>query len=100
MMLPLALPCAGESKRSTPFMSRSRRKTPIIGLAASTSEKTDKVTAHRRVRHAVKTAVEAAAREGGRRPTRGARAPAFRSWTFAKDGKRWVGPRDRRLLRK
>ena len=79
-------------------MSRSRRKTPIVGLTTSPSEKTDKVIAHRRARHAVKTAVDAAACKGDDAPP--AEHPRSGQWTFAKDGKRWIGQRDRKPLRK
>ena len=81
-------------------MSRSRRNTPIIGLSTSPSEKTDKVIAHRRARHAVKNTVDAAAREGDDAPPTEPEHPRSGQWTFAKDGKRWIGHRDRKLLRK
>jgi|GraSoiStandDraft_4_1057263.scaffolds.fasta_scaffold1884296_2 hypothetical protein len=86
--------CQAESNA---VMSRSRRSTPIVGLTTSASEKTDKVMAHRRLRHAVKTAVAATVREDGDAPTAETEHPRSGQWTFAKDGKRWIGHRDRRL---
>ncbi|MCV0369524.1 hypothetical protein [Filomicrobium sp.] len=66
-------------------MARSRRKTPIAGVAAD-SDKTFKVIEHRRARRAVKVALEA-----------GAEVPPTRSfgdpWNGSKDGKRWFGDR-------
>jgi hypothetical protein len=81
-------------------MSRSRRKTPIIGLSTSPSEKTDKAIAHRRARHAVKNAADASAREGDDAPPVEPEHPRSGRWAFAKDGKRWIGHRDRKPLRK
>jgi hypothetical protein len=81
-------------------MSRSRRKTPIVGLTTSPSEKTDKVIAHRRGRHAVKSSVEVAARAGDDAPSAEPEHPRSGRWTFAKDGKRWIGQRDRKPMRK
>jgi hypothetical protein len=81
-------------------MSRSRRKTPIVGLTTSPSEKTDKVIAHRRGRHAVKNSIEVAARAGDDAPPGEPEHPRSGRWTFAKDGKRWIGQRDRKPMRK
>jgi hypothetical protein len=91
-------------------MSRSRRKTPIVGLTLSKSEKSDKTIAHRRGRRAIKIAVGAAARDGGEAPQAEKEHPRSGQWTFAKDGKRWIGRvasrrrsrvnPDQRLLRK
>jgi hypothetical protein len=80
-------------------MSRSRRKTPIVGLANSASEKDDKVIAHRRARHAAKIAVAAAHRNGDAEAVERDH-PRSGQWTFGKDGKRWIGRRDPTLMRK
>jgi hypothetical protein len=65
-------------------MSRSVKKTPIVGNCGG-SEKYDKRIANRRLRRAVKTWV--------RRPD--GVIPGLRDvsnpWSMAKDGKHWVG---------
>jgi hypothetical protein len=38
-------------------MSRSRRKTPVTGVTTSAGDKRDKILAHRRQRHRVRTAL-------------------------------------------
>jgi hypothetical protein len=76
---------------SNAVMSRSRRNTPIVGLATSASEKTDKVMAHRRLRHAAKIAADAAAHDGDDTPRAESEHPRSGQWTFAKDGKHWIG---------
>ena len=81
-------------------MSHSRRNTPIVGLTTSRSEKIDKVMAHRRGRHAARIAADAAAHKGDDTPPAESEHPRSGQWTFAKDGKRWIGRCDRRVLRK
>lgn len=67
-------------------MSRSRRKTPIIGNTTAKSEKWDKMTWHRRLRAMVRGAL---ANDNEQMPdTRQASDP----WTMAKDGRHWVSP--------
>ena len=75
-------------------MSRSRKKTPIIGFANVASEKEDKQVAHRRERHDVKTQLSQGLEpENHHHPHSG-------SEMFAKDGKRWVDNPDPKDLRK
>jgi hypothetical protein len=84
-------------------MSRSRRKTPIVGLTTSESEKEDKRLANRRARHAHKRAVYSAVRAveaDGIISLARAHHPTSGRWTFAKDGKQWIGNRRPKLLRK
>jgi hypothetical protein len=75
-------------------MGHSRKKTPIIGNAVADSEKADKVLAHRAERRKVRQSVAEDAdaiphpKEYGN------------PWTCAKDGRRWIGDRHPRLLRK
>ena len=73
-------------------MSRSRRKTPKLGITTAESEKAEKVAAHRRSRHTAKSAVKVTARKD--EDGAGAEREHARSgqWQFAKDGKRWIGP--------
>jgi hypothetical protein len=68
-------------------MSRSRRKTPITGVTKSESDKRDKVLAHRRQRHRVRTALASGRLEIA------TRRKAGNLWSFAKDGKRRFDPR-------
>lgn len=71
-------------------MSRSKRRTPIIGICANarTSEKTDKKIWHRIHRRAEKQAIH-----------HGREMPHFREvsnpYSFTKDGKVWIGNGDR-----
>lgn len=68
------------------IVSRSRRRTPIIGICANarTSEKDDKKIWHKAYRAAVRQALKA-----GKEP------PHFRDhsnpYSFNKDGKVWIG---------
>ena len=64
-------------------MARSYRRTPIFGITCSRSEKQDKRIANRRLRHALKQAVD-----------RGDEIlPMLRElsdvWSFAKDGRHY-----------
>ena len=45
------------------FMARSKRKTPVIGVTSSASEKADKQLSHRKHRRAVRQAVPIAPEE-------------------------------------
>ena len=84
-------------------MSHSRRKTPIVGMTTSDSEKEDKQRAHRRARHTVKRVVRSAARSpelGDETALSEPEHPKSGRWTFAKDGKAWIGKRHPELLRK
>lgn len=74
-------------------MARSRRKTPIVGIATADSEKAFKAREHRRERRSVATAL--AAGEDPPEPK------AFGNpWAGDKDGKQWIGDRHPHLLRK
>jgi hypothetical protein len=81
-------------------MSRSCRKTPIIGFAHSDSEKADKERAHRRTRRSVKSAISITARQDAEVVPTEPDHPRSGQWNFAKDGKRWVGGRDPKRVRK
>lgn len=76
-------------------MSRSRRRRSIHGLTCAASEKADKQAANRRLRRAVRVALD---REAPQLPhRRGLGNP----WLMAKDGKSWFDPADfPRLMRK
>ena len=71
-------------------MSRSRRRTPIVGITTADSEKDDKRQANQNLRHAVRRALRTGAEV----------IPTLRDvsdvWTFAKDGKHWWQKDDRR----
>ncbi|MBB6470251.1 hypothetical protein IHE39_06355 [Aminobacter carboxidus] len=74
-------------------MSRSRRKTPIVGMTTAESDKPFKQAEHRRERRAVKAVVKA-----------GEEPPAPKEfgnpWAGEKDGKQWLGDSVPELLRK
>lgn len=74
-------------------MSRSRRKTPIIGITTARSDKPFKVAEHRRERCAVRTALASHADVDLNK--------AFGNpWNAPKDGHVWVGNDRPHLLRK
>lgn len=67
-------------------MSRSVRKTPKCGITAASSEKADKIAAHRRERRAVRGCLQATAGVEVL-PDRRALSDA---WDYAKDGKQYL----------
>jgi len=67
-------------------MSHSRKRTPIIGITSATSEKADKVAAHRRERRCVRQALEVAPGQDLLPHTR----ELSNVWIYAKDGKQFV----------
>jgi len=67
-------------------MSRSRRKTPVMGITKAESDKRDKVLAHRRQRRQVRTALASGVAEVI------TRRKAGDVWSFAKDGKSRFDP--------
>lgn len=68
-------------------MSRSRRKTPIIGMTGAPTDKPFKTAEHRRERRAVKSTVK----QLGEAPD----PKLFGDpWRADKDGKRWLDPSD------
>ena len=77
-------------------MSRSRRKTPVIGITSAESEKADKQAAHRRERRKVRQRLVADPAPDLLPHAREVSNP----WTYAKDGKAYRGqrltPRERR----
>lgn len=82
-------------------MSRSRRKTPITGIIAAQSEKSDKRIANRKLRRVTKEILRRGSLEDDQI------LPEIREvsnvWSFAKDGKRWHDPDDpknRKVLKK
>jgi hypothetical protein len=74
-------------------MSRSRRRTPIVGMTTAESDKPFKVAEHRRERRIVRSAIKA-----------GDDSPTVRlfgnPWASDKDGKQWLGDRHPDLMRK
>ncbi|WP_038218618.1 hypothetical protein [Xenophilus azovorans] len=77
-------------------MSRSRRKTPIFGIAQACSEKQDKAIWHRRLRAAERTILASAAPAelDGHIGTH--MREVSNPWTMAKDGRRyWPTTRQR-----
>ena len=81
-------------------MSRSFRKTPIIGITTAESEKDDKAKAHRRDRQAVKSSLKTAIAEDSEYAVQSREHPRSGGFNFAKDGKRWVGARFPKEMRK
>ena len=77
-------------------MSHSRRRTPIISNAVARSEKTDKLSAHRRERHRVRQTLDGDPLADLLPHTR----EVSDVWVFAKDGKTYVrdglSPKDMR----
>lgn len=74
-------------------MTRSRRKTPIIGITTAESEKDFKQIEHRRERRKVHSAVKS-----------GEEAPDHRHfgnpWSGPKDGRQFLHEPNERLMRK
>jgi 5-methylcytosine-specific restriction endonuclease McrA len=84
-------------KEGTAAVTRSRRKTPISGIAANdshSSEKWDKQKANRKLRHHIKAAIQAGAEV----------LPVLREvsnvWGMYKDGKHWWGADNPKVFRK
>lgn len=78
-------------------MSRSRRRTPRVGITTARSEKQDKLKAHRRERRGVKVALSKGAEDHELPHRREVGDP----WKMAKDGKAYLGQKARpRDLRK
>jgi hypothetical protein len=67
-------------------MSRSRRRTPISGIAVCRSERQDKLIWHRRARRAVRQMLSC-----GEEDIQPSRRLLGDPWDFGKDGKRWLG---------
>jgi 5-methylcytosine-specific restriction endonuclease McrA len=84
-------------KEGTAAVTRSRRKTPISGIAANdshSSEKWDKQKANRKLRHRIKAAIQAGAEV----------LPVLQEvsnvWGMYKDGKHWWGADNPKVFRK
>ena len=75
-------------------MSRSRKKTPILGITTAASEKSDKQAANRKFRRIVKQEVNA------EEDVITKKREASDIWSFAKDGKRFRKNPANRDLRK
>ncbi len=79
-------------------MARSRRRTPIISITTSASEKQDKRHANRNCRSALRRALK---RNGD---LDAAVLPVLRDvsdpWAMAKDGRSWFGHHFPELMRK
>lgn len=70
-------------------MSRSRKRTPIMGIVSATSEKDDKRANHRRERRRVREVLATTPEPDSLPHHRELSDP----WTMAKDGKRFLGRR-------
>lgn len=68
-------------------MTRSRKKTPIVGVSTAESEKSDKLLAHRRERKKVRDVLRVEAEPDILPHTHEVSDP----WVMAKDGKIYVG---------
>ncbi len=79
-------------------MARSRRRTPIISIMGTASEKQDKRWANRNHRAALRRALKSAADPDN------AVLPTLRDvsdpWDMAKDGRSWFGRHAPELMRK
>ena len=75
-------------------MSRSKRKTPIVGITGTPTEKQEKRKANRKLRNKVKAQLQ----KGNEV------LPELREvsnvWAFSKDGKLYLGNTDSKYLRK
>lgn len=78
-------------------MSRSRRRTPIHGITAATSDKCWKQSASRKQRRKVRSLLKATL-DGDR--FAGKRWDTDNPWSAPKDGKFWFGSERPDLLRK
>lgn len=76
-------------------MSRSRRKTPIIGWTTAPSEKEDKRLANRRLRRIVRNILRTQEDPDVLPDLREVSDP----WDMNKDGKQWIDP-DSKWMRK
>lgn len=72
-------------------MSRSRRHTPVCGITTAEREKRDKIAAHRRERRRVHAALAVEPERDLLPHTR----ELSTVWTYAKDGKQYLGPHPR-----
>jgi len=78
-------------------MSRSFRKTPIIGMTNAASEKLEKRNANRRIRRRIRSALKTDPLTDVLPHWRELSDP----WTMAKDGKQWIDPaQDPKEMRK
>ncbi len=78
-------------------MSRSRRKTPIMGITTAESDGAWKAKAARVLRHRVKQTLVSTL-DGDR--FAGKRWDLVNPWDAPKDGKHWYNAADPRLMRK
>jgi len=69
-------------------MSRSFRKTPMIGMTAAPSEKQDKRDANRRIRRRIHSVLT----HDPLTDVLPHRREISDPWTMAKDGKQWIDP--------
>jgi hypothetical protein len=72
------------------MMSRSKRKRPFIPVTTATSEKEEKTAANRKVRRINRTILSQTEDDEKVLDRKAVTDP----WTFSKDGKRRVDPRD------
>lgn len=77
-------------------MSKSRRKSPFMGITTARSEKGDKQAAHRLERRIVKIILHRG-EDGDNLPDRRTISNVY---TWAKDGKQQIAPDDERSMRK
>jgi len=76
-------------------MSRSRRRTPVCGITTAQSEKQDKVAAHRRERRRVHAVLATMLAPEPACDVLPHRRELSNVWSYAKDGKQYLGPRPR-----
>ncbi|MCU0437460.1 MAG: hypothetical protein MUC49_06050 [Raineya sp.] len=73
-------------------MSRSKKKTPIIGITSSETEKEDKKLANRKFRKVVKAQIKK------EKDILALVKEVSNVWSFAKDGKKYVkNPKEKNL---
>ena len=78
-------------------MSRSRRKTPIVGITTAKSDGAWKAQAARQLRHRVRQTLDATL-DGD--AFAGKRWDVVDPWDALKDGKKWFRDADPKLMRK
>lgn len=82
-------------------MSRSRRKTPIIGNTVSSSERYDKRRCNRKLRRRAKAILIGCDYNGVCECIFPDKREILDTWLMSKDGKHWISGNDRdKLMRK
>ena len=82
-------------------MSRSKRKTPILGFTCAKSEKDDKRRANRKLRRIVKTGIRVSNKKALETYESLDKRDVSNVWSFEKDGKRYIiRNKDKKWMRK